>query len=77
MIGYSIKRAIDLDLIESKYIVYADRSLHALLQSTNSGRVFDSLADCDGIGMFPQRYGSNVWGQGFGTTFASTMMEIT
>lgn len=75
MIGYSIKRAVDLDLIESKYIVYADRSLHAVLQSTDSGRVFDSLADCDGIGKFPQHYGHNVWGQGFGTAFASVMME--
>lgn len=75
MIGYSLKRAIDLNLIDIKYSRYAINSYHALLRSTKRGLVFDSLAECQGIGMYPQRYEWNLWGQGFGTAFVLTMLN--
>jgi rhamnogalacturonyl hydrolase YesR len=75
MIGYSIKRAIDLDLINTEYAHYAEKSLQALLSSTKNGLVFDSSAECQGLGMYPQRYEWNLWGQGFGTAFALTMLK--
>lgn len=75
MIGYSIKRAIDLDLLNTEYAHYAEKSLHALLRSTKNGLVFDSSAECQGLGMYPQRYEWNLWGQGFGTAFSLTMLK--
>jgi rhamnogalacturonyl hydrolase YesR len=75
MIGYSIKRAIDLDLLDTEYAHYAEKSLHALFRSTKNGLVFDSSAECQGLGMYPQRYEWNLWGQGFGTAFTLTMLE--
>lgn len=75
MIGYSIKRAMDLDLLNTEYMHYAEKSLHALLRSTKNGLVFDSSAECQGPGMYPQCYEWNLWGQGFGTAFALTMIK--
>jgi rhamnogalacturonyl hydrolase YesR len=75
MIGYSIKRGIDLDLLDIKYAPFAERSLLALLTSTKNGLVFDSLAECQGLSMHPQRYEWNLWGQGFGTAFAGIMID--
>lgn len=75
MIGYSIKRAMDLDLLNTEYAHYAEKSLHALLRSTREGLVFDSSAECKGLGMYPQRYEWNLWGQGFGTAFVLTMLK--
>lgn len=75
MIGYSIKRAMDLDLLNIEYMYYAEKSLHALLGSTKNGLVFDSSAECQGLGMYPQRYEWNLWGQGFGAAFALTMLK--
>lgn len=75
MIGYSIKRAMDLDLLDTEYAHYAEKSLQALLRSTKNGLVFDSSAECIGPGMYPQRYEWNLWGQGFGTAFALTMLK--
>lgn len=74
MIGYSIKRAVDLNLLSTEYAHYAENSLHALLRSTKNGLVFDSSAECQGPGMYPQRYEWNLWGQGFGTAFILTMI---
>lgn len=75
MIGYSIKRAMDLDLLNTEYAHYAEKSLHALFRSTKNGLVFDSSAECQGPGMYPQRYEWNLWGQGFGTAFTLTMLK--
>lgn len=75
MIGYSIKRAMDFNLINTEYAHYAEKSLHALLKSTKNGLVVDSSAECQGLGMYPQRYEWNLWGQGFGTAFALTMLK--
>lgn len=74
MIGYSIKRGIDLNLLETDYTVYAEKSLNAILKSTKNGLVFDSSAECQGVSLYPQRYEWNLWGQGFGTAFALTML---
>jgi rhamnogalacturonyl hydrolase YesR len=74
MIGYSIKRGINLHLLDSEYTFYAEKSLHALLNSTKNGLVFDSSAECQGIGVYPQQYEWNLWGQGFGTAFALSML---
>jgi rhamnogalacturonyl hydrolase YesR len=73
MIGYSIKRAIDLNLLDIDYLLYAEKSLSALLKSTKNGQISDSSAECKGIGMYPQHYEWNLWGQGFGTAFALLM----
>ncbi len=75
MIGYSVKRGIDLNILESGYIINAENALKAILISTEDGLIFDSLADCQGIGMYPQKYEWNRWGQGFGTAFALIMTE--
>lgn len=75
MIGYSIKRGIDLNLLDFNYSMYAEKSLSAILKSTINGRVFDSSAECKGVSMYPQRYEWNLWGQGFGTAFVLTMQR--
>jgi rhamnogalacturonyl hydrolase YesR len=75
MIGYSIKRAINLNILDNKFSCYADKSLDAILRSTKDGLVLNSSAECQGLGKYPQRYESNLWGQGFGTTFALTMTK--
>jgi len=75
MIGYSIKRAIDLNLLDIDYLLYAEKSLSALLKSTKNGQISDSSAECKGIGMYPQHYEWNLWGQGFGTAFALIMSK--
>ena len=75
MIGYSIKRGIDLNLLNIEYLLHAEKSLHALLKSTKNGQISDSSAECQGIGMYPQHYEWNLWGQGFGTSFALLMTK--
>jgi len=75
MIGYSIKRAIDLDFLNIDYKPNAKIALEAIINSTREGQIFDSSAECQGIGEYPQRYEWNRWGQGFGTAFALTMVD--
>ena len=74
MIGYSLKRAMDLDFLDETYTHYVNKAFQALLSSTKKGLVFNSSAECQGLGMHPQRYEWNLWGQGFGTAFAVSMM---
>jgi unsaturated rhamnogalacturonyl hydrolase len=75
MIGYSIKRAIDLGFLDNEYLGHAENAYQALLESTRDGLIYDSSAECHGLGMYPQRYEWNAWGQGFGTAFALIMQR--
>jgi len=75
MIGYSIKRAIDLEILGENFLPYAEKSLQALHNKTENGVVFDSSAECEGVGKYPPRFESNQWGQGFGTAFALSMVS--
>ena len=45
MIGYSIKRALDLDLLNAEYAHYAEKSLHALLVITSYSIHYTKLYD--------------------------------
>lgn len=64
MISYAIRKAINLGLIDNSFKYNTDLALSALYNSIEDGNVLDCSAECMGLSMYPQRYGSFPWAQG-------------
>ncbi len=64
MIAYSMKKAINIGLIDASFSYNVDLALSLLLSLTENGIVGSCSAECEGLGMYPQRYGSYPWAQG-------------
>lgn len=68
MIGYSIVRGIQLGYLGQQY----ESCLNAIVAGVNNyiinGQVTQSSAECRGLGMYPQTYSENAWGQAFTTS---------
>lgn len=64
MIGYAIRKAVEIEVLDKKYLANSESALEALISSTNNGIVGDCSDECRGLGMYPQRYASYPWSQG-------------
>jgi unsaturated rhamnogalacturonyl hydrolase len=72
MIGYSILRAVRCDLLDASFQNVVDKAIAALLSVTHSDGVLDgSLAECRGLGKYPQVYQPTLWLQGSATAFGA------
>lgn len=76
MIGYSIIKAVKLELIESEYIDNVEKIIEYLLSVTEEGYVMQSSAECKGLGMYPQKQGWYPWSQGPTGSLLSIYLEI-
>lgn len=65
MIAYSIERAVHIGILEDKYLKVVDRALLGLVKETrDDGLVDHALAECGGVGIYPQMYDTAAWAQG-------------
>lgn len=75
MIGYSLSLYMKLTK-SSAYKDELDKMIRCLLSNINeSGEVLSSSAECRGFSMYPQRFETNSWGQGFGVLFIIEYLE--
>lgn len=72
MIGYSIIKAIKLNLIDVTFVENVESMINYLLSVTKDGYILQSTAECRGLGMYPQTHGWYPWSQGP----ASSLMMI-
>lgn len=75
MIGYAIKRGIDLGIISTGYTRNAQQCAQSILVSSNDGIIGSSSAECKGIGQYPYIFTDNAWGQGFGLALLSLFID--
>lgn len=68
MIGYSIIKALKLELIDTKYYSDIQKIIDFLLNVTQEGYVMQSSSECRGLGMYPQVHGWYPWSQGPSTS---------
>ena len=64
MISYAIKRGMMLGILDTNYSETITRALNSLHKATNQGLVMGSSAECIGVSMYPQVYGTYPWSQG-------------
>jgi colanic acid/amylovoran biosynthesis protein len=74
LIGYSILRAIQSGMLDESYRTIVNAAIRALVTVTRSDGVLDgSLAECRGLGKYPQNYQPTLWLQGSATAFAALL----
>jgi unsaturated rhamnogalacturonyl hydrolase len=72
LIGYSILRGIQGGVLNELYYPVIEAAIQALVHVTRADGVLDgSLAECRGLGKYPQRYQPTLWLQGAATAFAA------
>ena len=72
MVGYSLLRGVQAGILDQSYRPVILSALSALVYSTRSdGLLQGSLAECRGIGKYPQSYGPQIWLQGSATAFGA------
>lgn len=60
MIVASIQLMIKYKVLSEEYSVYVDRAIESIRHNANLA--YQSLAECEGLGCYPQKYGCNPWG---------------
>ncbi|MDD3013885.1 MAG: glycoside hydrolase family 88 protein [Candidatus Gastranaerophilales bacterium] len=69
MIGYSIEKGISEKVLDKKFQNVSENAMLGILKSVNKdGSVENSLTECQGIGHYPNKFGSSNYTQG--TTLA-------
>ena len=77
LIGYSIMRGYQQDLLDDSYRITIKKAVNALLNTTrDNGLIDQSSGECRGLGKYPQVYGPTPWVQGSATAFISIFFEI-
>lgn len=77
MIMYAISRAIMLEILDSALVENCDLALRSINVTIDEGKVYGCSAECQGIGMYPQRYGHYPWAQGPTTSlYALSIMKF-
>lgn len=60
-IGYSIARAIELKILDEKYLNIVNKCCNAILMSMDDkGRIWDCSEDCGGIGKYSMKFSCNL-----------------
>jgi rhamnogalacturonyl hydrolase YesR len=75
MISYAIRRGIMLGLLPTSYLKNTNLAINALHNNTIDGVVQNCSAECRGLGMYPQKYGSYPWAQGPTTSLFAISSE--
>lgn len=72
MLGYSLLRGIEIELLDTSFMAVVDKAIKSLPIVTRADGVLDgSLAECRGLGKYPQNYRPTLWLQGATTAFAA------
>src|SRR5699024_5921398 len=66
MLGYAMAKGANTSSLLQRFGRNARMASIYLFSQIETGRVINSSAECMGIGMYPQRFESNAWGQAFG-----------
>ncbi|MDJ0730553.1 MAG: glycoside hydrolase family 88 protein [Crocosphaera sp.] len=72
MVGYSLMRGLQAKLLDNSFQRVVDAAIEALVSVTRSNGVLEgSSGECQGLGKYPQSYGTSLWLQGSATAFAA------
>ncbi|MCK4830866.1 glycoside hydrolase family 88 protein, partial [bacterium] len=76
LLGYCLQRGLIHRIIGNMYQITVDRAIQAIVRVTRSDGVLDgSLAECRGLGKYPQNYGPQLWLQGSATAFTALYLS--
>ena len=76
MIGYSLIRAFQGRLLGEEIVLPIEKAIDGFTRITRQGGILDhSLAECRGLGKYPQSYGPAPWLQGFGSAFVAAAFK--
>lgn len=78
LVGYSLMRGVQRGILDSSYQRVILSAIKALVGVTSFNGILEgSLAECRGLGKYPQAYGPQIWLQGAATAFASLYFSFS
>lgn len=76
MIGYSVESSIRSGIIDISFANMSENALKGILRHTNSdGIIGNALADCDGVGHYPNIFGPSNFAQGPATALYALILK--
>ncbi len=75
MVAYAIRKGINIGLLDESLSYNTNLALCALQESTRNAIVGDCSAECQGLGLYPQKYDSFPWAVGPTTALLSLSIE--